>query len=98
VRALLDQGDLRDALALLYVASIAILGRRHGLEVPESATESEYLTLVLAQRPADEGHLMRRLVRTWQRLAYAHQEPKPAELEALVLDWDRWQGKGAHAG
>ena len=94
VDALIDCGDLRGALALLYAASIALLRRRYGLTVKASATELECLALVLDKRPAGDGMLMRRLVQAWQRLAYGHLEPTVDELDALVLDWQRWEGGG----
>jgi hypothetical protein len=90
-QALLGGGETRGALALLYGASIALLRRRHGMAIPESATESEYLALVLARRPAREGALMGRVVRLWERLAYGHEEPLPAEIETLLHDWRRWE-------
>jgi hypothetical protein len=90
-RALLAGGDARAALALLYGASIALLRGGHGLEVPESATESECLAMVLARCPPRERALMRRLVRLWQRLAYGHQEPPPADIEGLLEDWRLWE-------
>jgi len=97
VDALIDSGDRRGALALLYAASIALLHRRYGLTVKGGATESEYLTLVLNNRPISEGTLMRRLVRAWQRIAYGHLEPAPEELSDLVHDWRHWEG-GGHDG
>lgn len=97
VEGLIARGDLRGALSLLYGASILLLHRRHGLQVPESATESEFLVLVRTATTATEWARMRRLVLAWQRLAYAHREPAAAELDALVRDWERWQEMG-HAG
>jgi hypothetical protein len=93
VRTRLAAGDTRGALALLYAASIALIERRCALEIPASATETEYLAMVLARRPPQEGALMRRVVGLWQRQAYAHREPVPAELEALLADWRRWEAE-----
>jgi hypothetical protein len=90
-QALLRGGDTRGALALLYGASIALLRRRHGVAIAQSATEAEYLALVLARRPAREGALMGRLVHLWERLAYGHEEPLPADVKTLLRDWRRWE-------
>jgi hypothetical protein len=89
--ALLAAGDVRAAVALLYAASIRLLERRHGLEIPASATELECLALAEGAAGIPDTGLLRRLVRTWQRLAYAHRMPPPTELDALVQDWRRWQ-------
>jgi hypothetical protein len=90
VRDLIAGGELRSALALLYAASLALLQGRHGLEIPESATELEFLTLVRRARPPAEATLIEHLVRAWQRLAYAHRTPDPAELDGLLRDWQAW--------
>lgn len=94
VEARIGRDDLRGALSLLYAASIDLLQRRYGLKVKESTTEFECLALVLGQLPADEGNLMGRLVRAWQRLAYGHCDPAPKELGALIHDWRRWESGG----
>jgi hypothetical protein len=90
VRGRIADGDTRGGLALLYAASIALLARRHGLEIAASATEAECLERVLERRPAREAALMRRLLLLWQRRAYAHREPAPGELADLLQDWQLW--------
>lgn len=98
VQGHITRGDLRSALCLLYVASIKLLESRHGLAVPASATESECLALVQAHRPAEEGALMGRLIGVWRRLAYAHQDPAPGEVEVLLRDWRKWGERHGPAG
>lgn len=93
VRALIEAGNPRAALALLYRASLARLVLRHGLEIPESATESECLALAADGRPAAETALLRHLTKTWQRQAYAHRSPEAPQLTALLEDWQAWQGE-----
>ena len=97
VHALIAAGDLRGALALLYAASIDLLGR-DGLEIPESATELECLALVQATRSVEESQRMQRLVGSWQRLAYAHQVPSGIEIDRLMRDWGAWEEGAADAG
>lgn len=91
-RSLIAGGDLRTALALLYRASLARMVQKHGLDIPASATESQWLALVANARPAAETEVLRRLTETWQRLAYAHRRPEAAEIARLVRDWQSWQG------
>jgi hypothetical protein len=90
---LLAAGDARGTLALLYRASLAHLVRRHGLAVPESATEAECLALIARHRPHDETALLARLTNGWQRIAYAHRAPPPDEMAALLQDWRTWWGR-----
>jgi hypothetical protein len=90
VRDLIARGEPRGALALLYGASLALLQERHGLEIPQSATELECLTLVRRSRPSADVTRVERLVRAWRRLAYAHRVPEPAELDGLLRDWQAW--------
>jgi hypothetical protein len=92
VQELIAQGELRRALAMLYGASLVLLQVRHGLEIPESATERECLTIVRSARPTQEGERISRLVRAWQGLAYAHRSPEPSELDTLLADWRAWEG------
>jgi hypothetical protein len=96
VQSFIDRGDFRGALALLYLASIDLLKNRRGIAIPDSATESELLSLVLEALPANEAQLMQRLVTAWQRLAYAHRSPVPGALTGLLEDWRQWEdGSGA---
>ena len=90
-RGLIAGGEPRQALALLYGASIELLQRRHGLEVPRGATEAEYLALVADARPAQDGAMMTRLIRAWLPLAYAHHQPVARELDDLLRDWQIWE-------
>jgi hypothetical protein len=92
VDELITAGDLRAALALLYRASLAHLERQRGLEIPESATEDECLSLVAEAGPAAGTDVLRRLTRAWQREAYGHLQPDRRELATLLRDWQGWQG------
>ncbi len=87
---LIEAGDLRAALALLYRASLSRLVEQYSLKIPASATEPECLALVEQARPAHEIDLLQRLTGTWQRLAYAHQRPEPTKIAALLQEWQNW--------
>ncbi|MET0549447.1 MAG: DUF4129 domain-containing protein [Xanthomonas sp.] len=88
------EGRHRDALALLYRASVATLCERADLVLPPSATEAQCLRA--AQRlPEDaDRSLFARMVRVWQHAAYAGRLPEDGAFDALVDDLQRqfrWQ-------
>ncbi|WOS41270.1 DUF4129 domain-containing protein [Xanthomonas rydalmerensis] len=88
------EGRHRDALALLYRASVATLCERTDLVLPPSATEAQCLRA--AQRLPDDADrsLFARMVRVWQHAAYAGRLPEDGAFDALVDDLQRqfrWQ-------
>jgi hypothetical protein len=87
VRALWQAGRAREALALLYRASVERLADTLGTALPPGATEAECLRR--ARRLADEGQrgLFTRVVRTWQAAAYARRLPDAAAFEDLLAAW-----------
>lgn len=87
VMQLIEAGQLRDALSLLYRASLIQLIHIHQLEIPESATEGECLRQVQQDRPDEEAHYFARLTRTWLLLAYAHEPPPRDALKQLCQEW-----------
>jgi hypothetical protein len=91
-RRLAAAGRVRDALSLLYRATLARLAQEYALELPEGFTESEALRAVArAARPEHEGFL-RAVVGVWQSLAYAGVAPGAPRVEALAEDWQRQFG------
>ncbi|MET0066253.1 MAG: DUF4129 domain-containing protein [Candidatus Thiodiazotropha sp.] len=91
-RRLLEQGDHRAALGLLYRATLSRLVHRHQLEIHEGDTEGS--CLARARRLSKPGLLdyFTDLTGHWQRLAYAHQPPDPAIAAALCDTWQRQFG------
>lgn len=89
VRARLAAGDQRGAVALLYRAAIASLGR-HAVEVSQGATESECLALAARRLPAGDLVPLHDLTRTWQSLAYAHRSLGPDAIERRLGQWLAW--------
>ncbi|MBO9873488.1 MULTISPECIES: DUF4129 domain-containing protein [Xanthomonas] len=88
------EGRHRDALALLYRASVATLCERASVVLPPSATEAQCLRA--AQRLPDDvdRSLFARMVRVWQHAAYAGRLPEDDAFDALVDDLQRqfrWQ-------
>jgi hypothetical protein len=95
VRGLLERELSRDALSLLYRATLAHLVNDCRMHIPESATERECRRLVGEQRPASEAALFGRLTDMWTRCAYAHAPPDAADIAALADDWGkRYRSEG----
>ncbi|RKT43862.1 DUF4129 domain-containing protein [Thiocapsa rosea] len=88
VRRLIEQGEHRAALALLYRVSLAELARQ-GVAIPAGATEGDCLAFAAQARPSARVGLMTRLTEHWSRVAYAHRQPADAEIIALLDDWCR---------
>jgi hypothetical protein len=89
IRQLLEAGHIRQALGLLYRATLARLVHEGQLRIPDSATEGECRTLVAASRPAPEADYFGSLTNLWIRCAYGHLEPQAEQILTLA---DTWQG------
>ena len=87
VRALLGAGRGRDALALLYRASVERLSSMLDLPLPPGATESDCLRRARALADARESARFARVVRGWQSAAYAQRMPAAAEIETMLAEW-----------
>jgi hypothetical protein len=77
----------REALALLYRASVERVAERLGTPFPPGATEAECLRRARKLGGNELQAEFALVVRTWQRAAYAWQFPEPAEFEALMRGW-----------
>jgi hypothetical protein len=77
VLRLLQEGKAREALALLYRASLSRLVHQKGIELHASYTEQE----VLALAPSD---YLEELVSAWRACAYADRVPPPQAIERLA--------------
>jgi hypothetical protein len=89
IRQLLESGQIRQALGLLYRATLARLVHEGQLRIPDSATEGECRTLVAASRPVPEADYFGRLTNLWVRCAYGHLDPEADQVLTLT---DAWQG------
>lgn len=89
---LLQDGDPRAALSLLYRGALAALIQQHKLEIPNSATEHECLALVAAVRNAEEANYFARLTGLWLHMAYGHLPPEDAKVEKLCAQWQTYCG------
>ncbi|MBD7923149.1 DUF4129 domain-containing protein [Xanthomonas bonasiae] len=83
-RRLWREGRQRDALALLYRASVATVCERANLVLPPGATEAQCLRA--SRRLPDEADrsLFARMVRTWQYAAYAGRLPDDDAFAGLL--------------
>jgi hypothetical protein len=100
-------GHERDALALMYRASVEDMARRAGVVLVPGATEAHTLRASRRLPRAEDREVFARTVRTWQYAAYAHGLPSAEDFEALLralvaaFDWrtasglDRTAAEGA---
>jgi len=77
VMKLLSEGKSREALGLLYRASLSRLVHQRGVELQASHTEAE----VLALAPSD---YLRQLIDAWRACAYADRVPPAQAIERLA--------------
>lgn len=79
-----DQGRPRQALALLYRASVRTVGERSGIALPPGATEAQCLRASRRMPDATDRDLFARIVRMWQYAAYGGRLPSRGEFDALA--------------
>jgi hypothetical protein len=84
---LIQQGELVQAVYLLYFAALQVLRERDGFNPGEGATEGERLRLFKAQYHGALCTYFSELTRAWQYSAYARRPPVAAYLEQLALEW-----------
>jgi hypothetical protein len=82
-------GQRREALALVYRASVLRLSARLDLPFPPGATEADCLRRSRRLQDADARASFQAVLLAWQRAAYAHQFPDRADFDALVAEWSR---------
>ncbi|MQS40214.1 DUF4129 domain-containing protein [Xanthomonas translucens pv. translucens] len=83
-RRLWREGRQRDALALLYRASVATVCERANLALPPGATEAQCLRASRRLPDAADRDLFARMVRTWQYAAYAARLPDDDAFDGLL--------------
>lgn len=93
-RALWAQGLPRQALALLYRASVQTVENRGNLAMPPGTTEAQALRLSRRMPEARDRELFAAIVRMWQYAAYANRLPSEADFQQLASELQaqyRWQ-------
>jgi len=83
-RALWQQGRPRQALALLYRASVESMSERAGISLPPGATEAQCLRASRRLPVEADRSLFARIVRVWQYAAYAGRLPSDDDFDALA--------------
>jgi len=83
------EGAYREALSLLYRASLSRLIERYQLAFRASHTEAECAALVRAHGVESLSEYFWQLTQTWRRLAYGHQLPSDDTLQGLCDGWTR---------
>ncbi|MGE6333175.1 DUF4129 domain-containing protein [Stenotrophomonas sp. NPDC077659] len=79
-----DQGRPREALALLYRASVRTLVERTGTALPPGATEAQCLRASRRLPEAADRDLFARIVRVWQYAAYGGHLPTREAFDDLA--------------
>src|SRR5690606_633487 len=87
VMSLWQVGRQREALALLYRATLSRLVHHHGFEFSAGHTEQECVSLVRDRAAPALSDFMARLTQSWQLMAYGHRPPTTAELNRLCENW-----------
>lgn len=95
VRTLWRAGRERDALALLYRASVEVMSVRANVTLVPGATEAHCLRASRQMPSAEDRDAFAQAVRTWQYAAYAQHLPAPAEFDALLSTLSRRFGWSA---
>lgn len=77
----------RQALSLLYTATLFQLTQQFSLTLNESATEGEWLVAVNQLNRNELISFFTQLTRLWINTAYAHELPNPGIIEHLCQQW-----------
>ncbi|HEY5804346.1 MAG TPA: DUF4129 domain-containing protein [Lysobacter sp.] len=89
VRRLWREGRQREALAMLYRASVASMVTRTDAILVPGATEAECLRASRKLARGEDRDAFARAVRTWQYAAYAQRFPAADELDTLIDELSR---------
>ncbi|MDR0184787.1 DUF4129 domain-containing protein [Lysobacter arvi] len=86
IRRLWREGRQREALAMLYRASVETMVARTQAVLVPGATEAEVLRASRKLPRGEDRDAFARAVRTWQYAAYAHSFPAGDDFESLLAD------------
>ena len=84
---LISAKQYREALSLLYRATLSAIVHTGDIEILSSATEQECSDMVSRKRGKNESKFFRRLTQAWIMLAYADHEPSVETLSSLRDEW-----------
>lgn len=86
-KALLAQGNMRAAVALLYRASLIKLIHEQGIEISASSTEYECQQLVARTQSASLSQVFNQLTTVWLQVAYDKGNPTEEAVYAVCDAW-----------
>ncbi|WP_137939224.1 hypothetical protein [Chitinivorax sp. B] len=86
-QTLAAQGKLREALSLLYRASLSSLVHDYQLPVEPGDTERDCTLRSRALISVEAHHYFNELVTAWQHAAYGHNLPALTTIESLCTRW-----------
>lgn len=87
-------GRHREAIALLYRATLSRLIHQFAFQFYAGYTERECVAVVQQDGDQKLSEFMQGLTRVWQQLAYAHRLPQSAQVDELCQDWQTLFGAG----
>lgn len=86
--ALLQRGETRAALSLLYRGALSRLVHAHGVPIRAASTERECVALAAPRLAPGPHHFLSELVTAWQSVAYAHRDPATEDIARLCQGFD----------
>ena len=87
VNRLWREGKAREAIGLLYRATLSALIHQFSFEFYDGYTEQECATVVRSKAEGKLSAYVQRLTTTWQHLAYAHRLPLETQMTELCSEW-----------
>ena len=84
---LVNNKNYREALSLLYRASLSAIVHNGDIDIPASATEQECAKMVSSKRDENESRFFKSLTHAWIMLAYANHIPSKDTLTYLQEGW-----------
>ena len=85
---LAGEGQMREALSLLYRGALSTLVHRHRMTIHAGTTEGECERSASSVLNTASAGYFRTLVATWQQLAYGETRPDQVQVNELCRDWD----------
>ncbi len=85
----INNKQYREALSLLYRATLSAIIHRGDIDIPTSATERECSNMIADKRSKDESNFFKALTNAWVMLAYADRSPSVETLSHLREGWTR---------
>lgn len=84
---LLELGDRRQALSVLFRGALRSVMDEHELKIASGATEADCQTNVAAVGTKQQSQTFTNLIQVWQKEAYANQPQSEDDIRALITQW-----------